>query len=126
VIRWATPVVAMLLLSCAGSGSEGAATQDSTTTGVLPDSLASTAPGGVEIWFTLARPGRTPEGTPCIDRAVEIRHGATRTPVPLLYTGEVPRIVNESTARAILYTRCRAGEAYLVDLRSGRPIRERK
>jgi hypothetical protein len=90
------------------------------------DSLAVSAPGGIDIWFTLARRGQRADGTGCVDRAIEIRHGGQRTPVPLLYTGEAPRIVNDTTARAILYTSCRPGDAYLVDLRSGRPTRERR
>ncbi len=40
--------------------------------------------------------------------------------------GRRPSIVNDTTARAILYTGCVAGDAYLVDLRSGRPTREKK
>jgi hypothetical protein len=46
--------------------------------------------------------------------------------VPLLYTHEAPTIVNDTTARAVLYTGCTPGDAYLVDLRSGRPTREKR
>ncbi len=88
------------------------------------DSLVATAPGGTEIWFTLAR-GDSGSTGPCIDRAIEIRRGAQRTPVPLLYTGTAPEIVNDTTLRARLSDHCAPGDSYLVDLRTGRPVRER-
>jgi hypothetical protein len=88
------------------------------------DSLVATAPGGVEVWFTLARNGTAPDGASCTDRALEIRRGGARIPVPLLYTGTAPRLVNDSTIRARLSDRCRPGDSYLVDLRTGRPVRE--
>jgi hypothetical protein len=87
------------------------------------DSLVATAPGGVEVWFTLARPDSA-DGRGCVDRAIEIRRGGTRVPVPLLYTGEPPQILNDTTLRARLSNGCRPGDAYLVDLRTGRPVRE--
>jgi hypothetical protein len=89
------------------------------------DSLVATAPGGVEIWFTLAREGKGPDGTTCIDRTLEIRRGGSRIPVPLLYTGTAPEIVNDTTMRARLSDRCSPGDPYLVNLRTGRPVRER-
>jgi hypothetical protein len=93
---------------------------------VPADSLVATAPGGVEVWFTLTRSSTAADGTPCIDRALEIRRGASRIPVPLLYTGKAPHLVNDSTIRATLSDKCRPGDAYLVDLRTGHPIRERR
>jgi hypothetical protein len=90
------------------------------------DSLVVTAPGGVEVWFTLARNATAPDGAGCVDRALEIRRGGARTPVPLLYTGTAPRLVNDSTIRARLSDRCRPADSYLVDLRTGRPVREHR
>jgi hypothetical protein len=92
---------------------------------VPADSLVATAPGGVEIWFTLSREAKAADGTPCTDRTIEIRRGGTRVPVPLLYTGTPPELVNDSTIRARLSKQCVPGDAYLVDLRTGRPVRER-
>ena len=89
------------------------------------DSLVLTAPGGAEVWFTLARNSVSAEGVPCVDRTLEIRRGDTRVKVPLLYTGTVPELVNDTTIRARLSNHCVPGDAYLVDLRSGRPVRER-
>jgi hypothetical protein len=93
---------------------------------VRRDSLVATAPRGVEVWFTLARSATAADGTHCVDRALEIRRGGGRIPVPLLYTGTAPRLVNDSTIRARLSDRCRPGDSYLVDLRTGRPVRERQ
>jgi hypothetical protein len=90
------------------------------------DSLVAVAPGGAEIWFTLARESRAADGTTCTDRAIEIRRGDTRIPVPLLYTGAAPDIVNDTTMLARLSDRCRPGDLYRVDLRSGRPVPERR
>jgi hypothetical protein len=89
------------------------------------DSLVATAPGGVEIWFTLAREGLAADGSRCVDRAIEIRRGDSRVQVPLLYTGTAPELLDDSTMRARLSNQCAPGDTYLVDLRSGRPVRER-
>jgi hypothetical protein len=114
------------LVACGTSGHGTPAAKVDTTVSVAPkDSLAVAGPG-VEIWFTLSRPTSSPDGTQCVDRAIELRRDGKRIPVPLLYTQEPPRIVNDTTARAVLYTGCVAGDAYLVDLRSGRPTREKK
>ncbi len=48
---------------------------------------------------------------------MEIRRGSTSVPVPLLYTGTAPELVNDSTLRARLSDQCVPGDAYLVDLR---------
>lgn len=89
------------------------------------DSLVATAPGGVEVWFTLSRESVAGDGTRCTERAIEIRRGGSRVQVPLLYTGSAPELLNDSTLRATLSNQCVPGDAYLVDLRSGRPVRER-
>jgi hypothetical protein len=89
------------------------------------DSLVATAPNGAEIWFTLSRSDSGDSGR-CTARAVEIRRGGTRTPVPLLYTGWAPEVVNDTTFRARLADHCRPGDAYLVNLRTGRPTREHR
>jgi hypothetical protein len=80
---------------------------------------------GVEIWFTLARAAMDPDGRRCVERGLEIRHGAKRVQVPLLYTGAPPVLLNDSTLRALLWTHCQPGDAYRVSLRSGQPVRER-
>jgi hypothetical protein len=90
-----------------------------------PDVLVLTNSDGVEIWFTLARTAKGPDGKACVERGIEIRHGDTRVKVPLLYTGAAPVLINDSTIRARLWNHCRPGDAYIVDLTSGRPVRDR-
>jgi len=87
------------------------------------DSLATSAEG-VEIWFTLSREGRRPDGSRCVERGLEIRRAGTRIPVPLLYTGATPTLIDSSTMRAELWNHCQPVDTYLVDLRSGRPVRQ--
>ncbi len=101
----------------------GAAQANAEEPSAPAESLVTTAPGGAEIWFTLARPDSGPTGR-CTDRAVEIRRGAQRIPVPLLYTNSAPELVNDTTFRARLSDHCAPGDRYLVDLRTGRPVRE--
>jgi hypothetical protein len=117
-------LLAACLLGC-GGGSSAPAKPAAAADAPPPDSLVAKAPGGVQVWFTLARRATSPEGAPCVDRAIEIRRGETRVQVPLLYTGTAPELVNDSTLRARLSNQCRPGDAYLVDLRTGRPVRER-
>jgi hypothetical protein len=90
------------------------------------DSLLLTTPAGIEVWATFAREGKDSAGGSCIERAVEVREGTSRRPVPLLYTRDAPRLVNDTTIRARLWTDCRPGDAYLVNLRNGLPIRKTK
>ncbi|HUR94336.1 MAG TPA: hypothetical protein VMY76_07120 [Gemmatimonadales bacterium] len=89
------------------------------------DSLVATTSGGTEIWYTLARSDSGPRGL-CTDRALEIRRAGQRTPVPLLYTGTPPTLLDDTTMRARLSDKCTPGDSYLVDLRTGRPVRERR
>jgi hypothetical protein len=86
------------------------------------DSLALTAPGGVEVWYIGARAGRDSSGATCIERAMEIRRDGTTTLIPLLYTGEVPTLANDSTLRTNLWLNCRPMRLYEVNLRTGRPV----
>jgi hypothetical protein len=121
----AVALVAAVAFSC-GDREQARPAESASAQPVEPaDSLVATAPGGVEIWFTLAREGKAADGTTCTDRTLEIRRGDTRVPVPLLYTGTAPEIVNDTLMRARLSNHCAPGDAYLVDLRSGRPVRER-
>lgn len=111
-------------VACGQRGEKAAPAADSTPTAPA-DSLVATAPGGTEVWLTLARPD-SGEGGRCLDRAIEIRRGAARIPVPLLYTGTTPEVLDDTTLRASISTRCRPGDSYLVDLRTGHPVRERR
>jgi hypothetical protein len=89
------------------------------------DSLVLRAPGGVEVWYTLSRSGQAADGSSCVDRTLEIRREGLRIPVPLLYTGSAPELVDDTTMRARLSNACVPGQSYLVNLRTGRPTPER-
>jgi hypothetical protein len=111
-------------LACADRPAANPPGQGTAETPAPADSLVATAPGGAEIWFTLARSDSGGTGR-CTDRAIEIRRGTRRTPVPLLYTAAAPEIVDDTTLRARLSDHCAPGDSYLVDLRTGRPVRDR-
>ncbi len=111
-------------LACAERPPVAAPGRDATSA-APPDSLVATAAGGTEIWFTLARRD-SGGGASCTSRTIEIRREGTRVPVPLLYTGTIPEVVDDTTLRARLSNGCRPGDSYLVDLRTGRPVRERQ
>jgi hypothetical protein len=114
----------LLLLAGCGEVERDLHQKPATVSSAPQDSLAMVVGDGQEVWFTLARTGRAPDGTTCVERGLEIRTGAKRLPVPLLYTREAPVLLNDSTMRAVLWTNCKPGEAYRVDLRNGRPVRE--
>jgi hypothetical protein len=125
LIRLGLGLVLGLVLAC-GRGDEKPETQDSLAArSGPPDSLVATSGSGIEIWFTLAREATGRDGTRCIERGIEVRRGSSRLKVPLLYTGSAPVLLNDSTMRALLWNHCAPGDAYLVDLRTGRPVRER-
>ena len=87
------------------------------------DSLVLEAPGGVTVWFTVAREAKDSSGTTCLERALEIRRDTTRAGVPLLYTREAPTLLDPGHMRAVLYNGCRAGPAYRVDFATVSPRR---
>ncbi len=89
------------------------------------DSLALTAPHGVEVWFTGARPATDSAGMACTERVMEIRRDGRRIAIPLLYTGQVPRLVNDSTLEVPIWLHCRPGNVYQVSLTTGQPLRVR-
>lgn len=115
---------AALLLSACRTDQRPRANSETGDASKPSDSLVISARGGVEVWFTLARAARGPDGKTCLERGLEIRRGETRVQVPLLYTGTPPVLLDDSTMRALLWNHCRPVDAYRVDLRSGRPLRE--
>jgi hypothetical protein len=112
------------LLACGGQGDDPTPVHAAGAE-APPDSLVLTSKTGTEVWFTLARQGVNADGRRCVERSLEIRNRESRVKVPLLYTATRPVLVNDSTMRAMLWTHCRPGDAYLVNLRTGQPVRER-
>jgi hypothetical protein len=125
LIRLGLGIILGAVVAC-GEAEKHADRQDTPARPAAPvDSLVVTSPAGIEVWFTLAREATGSDGTRCIERGIEIRRGSSRLKVPLLYTGSAPVLLNDSTMRALLWNHCAPGDAYLVDLRSGHPVRER-
>jgi hypothetical protein len=120
----ALPLVAIALLLACRTGNPPAQAKAPATDIEPADSLVATNEEGVEIWFTLARVGRAANGSTCVERGLEIRRGGARIAVPLLYTGAAPILLDRSTMRAELWNHCRKVDTYLVDLQSGRPVRQ--
>jgi hypothetical protein len=54
---------------------------------------------------------------------MDIRDHGRITPIPLLYTGASPRLVDDSTIEAAIWLNCRPRNVYRVNLRSGQPVR---
>lgn len=113
------------LLACGVPAGEKPVARNSVPEVPANDSLVLTSTAGPEVWFTLARTGTAADGRQCVERGLEIRHDGRRVQVPLLYTGSPPVLLNDSTVRAMLWTHCAPGHSYLVNLRSGYPVRER-
>ena len=90
---------------------------------VVPDSLVLTAPSGAHVWLTAGRDARKLDGTTCAERLIEIRRDTARVRVPLLYTGEAPRLIDDSTIQARLWLHCEPGDLYHVHLTTGQPVK---
>lgn len=120
----AVGLVAFVVSSCRRDGRPPMVT-DSAAVSQPTDSLVVSREG-LDVWLTLPRIAHARDGRPCLERGLEIRRGGTRIQVPLLYTGESPILLNDTTMRAVLWTHCQPLDTYLVDLRSGRPVREQR
>lgn len=113
----------LLLLACGGENSPPARPPIVPAPPPPADVLALTSRSGFEVWFTGSRPAHDSAGASCVERVMEIRRDGKRTPIPLLYTGAPPRLVNDSTIEAAIWLNCRPGNVYQVNLRSGQPVR---
>jgi hypothetical protein len=88
------------------------------------DSLALRLGGGAEVWFTRGREAADANGTPCLERTLEIRRDTVRKAVPLLYAREAPIAVNDTLFRATLSRDCAPVGTYRVSVTDGQPYRE--
>lgn len=120
--RW-SPLIFGLSVACAREGSHSAAPAESPAAASPVDTLVLRSPSGSEVWFTAARPAVDSTSHSCLERVMEIRDGDRRTPIPLLYTGVAPRLINDSTIEAAIWLNCRPGNVYRVSLRTGQPLR---
>ncbi len=85
------------------------------------DSLVLSLAEGAGIWFTIAREATAADGRSCLERGLEIRDSAGARLVPLLYTGEAPLLVDDSTVEVHLFRDCKPDTPYRVNLRTGQP-----
>ncbi len=116
-------LLALGVCGCRGSG-PGRPEETAAVVQVQPpaDSLVLQV-GAIEVWFTDAREERSATGESCLERALEIREGAERRQVPLLYSREAPTPIDDTTMRAVLYRRCEPAAAYRVDYATASPRR---
>ena len=118
-------LLAILVLAAAGCApTPEAAIRDTAadTTDARADSMALAIPDGA-IWYTLVRDARSGKGASCEERGLEIRRSGDTVAVPLLYTRDVPTLLDDTTASARVYRDCAPGDLYRFDLRSGQPSR---
>ena len=87
----------------------------------LPDSLLLTLPSGAEVWWTIARESSDGVGGKCVERGLEVRRDETRVGVPLLYSADVPEVVDDTTIQVPLWTDCAPGRVYRVNVQTGQP-----
>ncbi|MGE0353018.1 MAG: hypothetical protein AB7I33_12875 [Gemmatimonadales bacterium] len=120
----AVPAVSAVLSACSPRDTRPPASEAAQPP-ARTDSLVLVLPDGGGVWFTPGRPDTAADGTVCEEHLLEIRHSTSRTPVPLLYTRGRPEIVNDTLIRAAIYRHCQPGDVYLVNLRTGFPVRER-
>lgn len=119
-------LVALLVPALGACGSRPAATDQPPSLPEAPapaDSLVLTAADSTEVWLVAGRFGVAPDSSTCHERLIEIRRDGRRTPVPLLYTGDVPRLESDSTITTRLWLRCTPGPLHRVNLRTGQPVR---
>lgn len=127
ILRWMQAVVVAGILACGGERAPEprAAAEQPDVSSSPADSLLLEAAGGT-VWHTLSREATSPAGERCLERTLEIRRpGAPPVRVPLLYTRDVPRIIDDSTLEARVYLDCTPGDRYRIDMRTGQPTRIR-
>lgn len=117
------PILLLALLACEREARPAAGSPIAKTAPDAPpaDSLVLEA-AGLSVWHTLSREATGSGGERCLERTLEIRrNGAAAVRVPLLYTRDVPRLIDDSTLEARVYRDCAPGDRYRIDLRTGQP-----
>jgi hypothetical protein len=124
---------ALLLAACAGDAPQvdTAAGSDVASSAVpaaqfprslaLPDTMLFRLASGSEVWWTIARESADSTGATCVERGLEVRRDGASVAVPLLYSADVPEIVDDTTIQVPLWTGCVPGRIYRVDTRTGQP-----
>lgn len=111
---------ALLLLAC----SKPAPPPVPPATPPVPrDSLVLTLPDSATVWLVAGRQGVAADGSTCDEWSIEVRSGATRRLVPLLYTRHPPRL-ERGRVIAIQSNRCQDGDRYLIEPATGYPFKQ--
>ena len=122
-LRGVRPWMIAGVVACGGERTPEAAPPDRlpAVSADPPDELALELPGA-SVWHTSSREATDSSGERCLERTLEIRReGAPPVRVPLLYTRDVPRVIDDSTLEARVYLNCTPGDRYRIDTRTGQP-----
>lgn len=126
MIRRGLPLLLAALLPACGSEDRRDQGREQASPPAAPaapaDSLVLETPAA-SVWHTLSRTGISASGDTCLERTIEIRGADSAPPirVPLLYTRDVPTIIDDSTLEARVYRDCIPGTRYRIDMRTGQP-----
>ena len=113
-------------LACGKPSPPPAASADTVGIGRPADSLVATAPGrGRDLVHTRPERQRRGRGGAPRERSRSVA-APPGFPSPCCTPSAAPEVVNDTTFRARLSDHCKPGDTYLVDFRTGRPVREHK
>lgn len=85
------------------------------------DSLVLTLPDSTTVWLLAGRQGIAAGGGTCDEWSIQVRKGATRHLVPLLYTRHAPRL-ERGKVLAIQSNACVDGDLYMIEPATGYPF----
>jgi len=125
-----TLLLALMAVGCTADRADGSRkADDSGETGkgsgapAAAPVLALQVDDTTSVWFASGRADTGAAGAPCLERVMEIRAGARVIPIPLLYSGESPTPVNDSTIQVHIWRHCVPADLYRVHLSTGQPTR---
>lgn len=115
----------LVLAACGARGEPAPQTLPAADAGTVKvaDSLVLSLGDGNTVWMAEGRRGTDSAGATCVERTLEVRRGASRIKVPLLYTRAAPTRIDDSTFRAELFRDCSRMSAYRISVRDGMPYR---
>lgn len=122
LLSCSTPVV---VAGCGARGEPPPTTLPPVDAGTvqLPDSLVLTLPGGATVWLAEGRKSADSTGKECVERSIEVRRDSYRLKVPLLYTLDLPTVLDDTSFRAELSRGCTRMDSYRVNVRDGMPYK---
>ena len=85
------------------------------------DSLVLTLPDSTTVWLLAGRKGVAADSSTCDEWSIQVRKGADRHLVPLLYTRHAPRLARGKVL-AIQSNHCVDGDVYMIEPATGYPF----